>query len=69
MFYLLENKFPPLEYADPNGLLAIGGILSSPMILNAYTNGIFPWYSEDEPILWYSPNPRCVLFPKDVNPP
>lgn len=66
MFYLLENKFPPLEYADPNGLLAIGGILSSPMILNAYTNGIFPWYSEDEPILWYSPNPRCVLFPKDV---
>ncbi len=67
MYYLLENDFPSLEYADPNGLIAIGGNLSTPMILNAYTSGIFPWYSEDEPILWYSPNPRCVLYPSKVH--
>ncbi len=57
--------FPPVERAEqqPNGLLAVGGDLSSQRLLNAYRNGIFPWYSEDQPILWWSPDPRLVLFP------
>ena len=48
---------------EPDGLLAVGGDLSPTRLLNAYSHGIFPWYSEGEPILWWSPNPRCVLFP------
>ena len=63
--YLLDdsNSFPPAQLAqqDPNGLLAIGGDLSSARLIEAYRNGIFPWYSEDEPILWWSPDPRCVF--------
>ena len=57
--------FPPLEQAlrDPDGLLAAGGDLSPPRLLNAYRHGVFPWYSEGEPILWWSPDPRCVLYP------
>lgn len=57
--------FPPIEQAllDPDGLLAVGGDLSPQRLLNAYQHGIFPWYSEGEPILWWSPDPRCVLFP------
>ena len=57
------EAFPPVEKAlkDPNGLLAIGGDLSSGRLLEAYRHGIFPWYSGDEPILWWSPDPRMVL--------
>lgn len=56
-----EPVFPPPEYADPSGLIAVGGDLSSERLLEAYRMGIFPWYSEDQPILWWSPDPRFVL--------
>ena|SRR5919108_5964306 len=56
-----ELVFPPPEYADRSGLLAVGGDLSSERLLEAYRVGIFPWYSEDQPILWWSPDPRLVL--------
>lgn len=56
-----ELVFPPPEYADPSGLLAVGGDLSSDRLLEAYRVGIFPWYAEDQPILWWSPDPRFVL--------
>ncbi len=61
-----QTPFPPLEDAlqEPDGLLAAGGDLSPARLLNAYRHGAFPWYSEGEPILWWSPNPRCVLFPE-----
>jgi leucyl/phenylalanyl-tRNA--protein transferase len=57
--------FPPLDkaLADPNGLLAAGGDLSAQRLVAAYRRGIFPWYSGDDPILWWSPDPRMVLFP------
>ncbi|MBB5019197.1 leucyl/phenylalanyl-tRNA--protein transferase [Chitinivorax tropicus] len=60
--------FPPLEAAliKPNGLLAMGGDLSASRILSAYRNGIFPWFNEGEPILWWSPDPRMVLFPDEL---
>ncbi|SEM96366.1 leucyl/phenylalanyl-tRNA--protein transferase [Nitrosomonas marina] len=63
-----DTLFPPLEEAllDPNGLLAIGGDLSTERLINAYQNGIFPWFNEDEPILWWSPDPRMVLYPKEL---
>ncbi len=60
-----EPVFPRPEFAEPDGLLAIGGDLSPPRILQAYASGIFPWYSENQPILWWSPNPRMVLFPQE----
>ena len=56
-----ELVFPSPHEADPGGLLAVGGDLGSARILLAYSMGIFPWYSEGEPILWWSPDPRCVL--------
>jgi leucyl/phenylalanyl-tRNA--protein transferase len=58
-------RFPDPGYAleEPNGLLAVGGDLSPARLLNAYRQGIFPWYSDEQPILWWSPNPRAVLFP------
>jgi len=58
------NTFPDVELAlmDPDGLLAVGGDLSIERLLAAYRQGIFPWYSEGQPILWWSPNPRAVLF-------
>lgn len=60
--------FPPLQAAlsDPNGLIAVGGDLSIERLLTAYRQGIFPWYNEDEPILWWSPNPRMVLYPDEL---
>ena len=63
-----DQPFPPLEQAEiePNGLLAVGGDLSTQRLLNAYRHGIFPWYSEDQPILWWSPNPRMVLYPDQL---
>ena len=66
--HLLTNdiKFPNPNEADANGLLAIGGDLSSKRLLKAYNSGIFPWYNENEPLLWWSPNPRMVLFPKEL---
>jgi leucyl/phenylalanyl-tRNA--protein transferase len=64
-----SQDFPSLDRAltDPDGLLAASGCLSIPRLLNAYYNGIFPWYSEDDPILWWSPNPRLVIFPKQLH--
>ena len=58
------DPFPPVERAlkNPNGLLAAGGELSTERLLQAYRHGVFPWYSGDEPILWWSPDPRMVLF-------
>jgi len=62
IFRLVDDLvFPPPDYADPSGLLAVGGDLSSERLLEAYRLGIFPWYSEDQPILWWSPDPRFVL--------
>jgi leucyl/phenylalanyl-tRNA--protein transferase len=64
MIFLNEDIiFPKVHLADNDGLLAIGGDLSSERLILAYKNGIFPWFSEGEPILWWSPNPRFVLFP------
>src|SRR5262249_480749 len=56
-----EVLFPPPEYADPSGLLPVGVDLSSERLLEAYRSGIFPWYSDDQPILWWSPDPRLIL--------
>ena len=56
-------RFPPLEEATVDGLLAIGGDLSSERLLAAYRKGIFPWYNPGQPILWWSPDPRTVLYP------
>jgi len=68
--YWIEPGDPDLTFPDvrlalrePDGLLAVGGDLTSKRILNAYRHGIFPWYSDDQPILWWSPDPRTVLFP------
>ncbi len=63
-----NGAFPPVEKAlkEPNGLLAAGGDLSPQRILEAYRHGIFPWYSEGDPILWWSPDPRMVLFPGEL---
>ncbi len=64
IFRLSErNIFPPPGLADPDGLIAVGGDLSSDRLLLAYRSGIFPWYSEGSPILWWSPDPRLVLCP------
>ncbi|NRA22124.1 MAG: leucyl/phenylalanyl-tRNA--protein transferase [Oceanospirillaceae bacterium] len=61
--------FPPINtaLADPNGLLAVGGDLSPDRLIAAYRQGIFPWFSDEEPILWWSPSPRCVLKPADLH--
>ncbi len=64
-----DAPFPPTSAAlqRPNGLLAWGGDLSTERLLSAYRQGIFPWYTEGEPILWWSPAPRCVIFPSAVH--
>jgi leucyl/phenylalanyl-tRNA---protein transferase len=63
-----NTSFPPLEEAliEPNGLLAAGGDLSLQRLITAYRTGIFPWFNEGEPILWWSPDPRMVLFPNEL---
>jgi leucyl/phenylalanyl-tRNA--protein transferase len=63
-----DTSFPPLESAlkEPNGLLAVGGDLAPRRLLAAYRRGIFPWYSEGDPILWWSPDPRMVLVPTEL---
>lgn len=58
--------FPPVTAAMDDGLLAIGGDLSADRLLLAYRSGIFPWFNEEDPILWWSPDPRCVLFPCEL---
>jgi leucyl/phenylalanyl-tRNA--protein transferase len=58
--------FPPPEEADESGLVAVGGDLSVPRLLAAYSQGIFPWYSEDQPILWWNPDPRLILEPGEL---
>ena len=69
MISLLQEHtpFPPVDGAmrQPNGLLAIGGDLSPARLLDAYRHGIFPWFNDNEPILWWSPDPRMVLFPHE----
>lgn len=63
-----DADFPPLEQAltEPNGLLAAGGDLSAERLLQAYRQGIFPWYESGQPILWWSPDPRLVLIPEQL---
>jgi len=63
--YYLNDKpvFPDPEEADRDGIIALGGDLSEERLINAYASGIFPWYSEGQPILWWSPDPRMILFP------
>ena len=63
-----DAPFPPVQSAlkDPNGLLAAGADLSSERLLEAYRHGIFPWFSEGDPILWWSPDPRMILFPAEL---
>lgn len=66
IFQLVEEIiFPKPEFAEPDGLLAIGGDLKPERLLGAYTNGIFPWFSEGDPILWWSPDPRTVIMLED----
>ncbi|GAA6168230.1 leucyl/phenylalanyl-tRNA--protein transferase [Sessilibacter corallicola] len=63
------DDFPPTDNAldSPNGLLAAGGDLSTNRLISAYSRGIFPWFSEEEPILWWTPSPRCVVFPDQAH--
>lgn len=67
-FYFLDDRleFPPVEYANEDGLLAIGGDLSPERLLLAYKSGIFPWFNDDDMILWWCPDPRMVLYPEKV---
>jgi leucyl/phenylalanyl-tRNA--protein transferase len=62
-----DLRFPPVEQASSEGLLAVGGDLRPERLLEAYRRGIFPWYHEDQPILWWSPDPRAVLFPENLH--
>ena len=68
VFKLDDNEvvFPNPALADPDGLLAIGGDLRPERLILAYHNGIFPWFSEEDPICWYAPIERCVIFPEHV---
>jgi leucyl/phenylalanyl-tRNA--protein transferase len=68
VFRLQQNIliFPDPALAEEDGLLAVGGDLSPERLLLAYQNGIFPWFSDDDPILWYAPHERCVVFPASV---
>ena len=68
MIFRLDERliFPNPELAEPDGLLAVEGDLSTPRLLLAYQSGIFPWYSDETPILWYSPHERFVLFPDEL---
>jgi len=69
VYFLNESiSFPPPQLAESSGLLAIGGDLSSSRLLLAYSMGIFPWYSEGQPILWFSPEPRLILYPEKFSP-
>lgn len=65
---ILSEEFPDVTHAltEPDGLLAIGGDLQPDRLLEAYRKGIFPWYSEGQPLMWWCPDPRCVLFPGEL---
>jgi len=68
--YLYENetfRFLPPDSATPEGIVAVGGNLSPGMLLSAYSQGIFPWYSDGDPIIWWSPDPRCVIFTDELH--
>ena len=65
-FLTKKIEFPDVSEASEDGLLAIGGDLSLERLLHAYSKGIFPWFQDEEPILWWSPDPRFVLFPQDL---
>lgn len=69
MIFRLDERliFPDAALAEEDGLLAVGGDLSADRLLLAYRSGIFPWYSEDEPILWFAPHERFVLYPDQLN--
>ena len=68
VFLLGENShFPPAELATAEGVVAVGGDLSPRRLIRAYAHGIFPWFSEEGPIIWWSPDPRLVLFPDEVH--
>ena len=62
-----ELRFPSPQLAEPDGLLAVGGDLTPERLLLAYALGIFPWYNPGESILWWSPQPRCILTPGDLH--
>ena len=67
MHFLTEKiEFPDVSEASADGLVAIGGDLSPQRLLHAYSKGIFPWFQDEEPLLWWSPDPRFVLFPEDL---
>ncbi|MGF1559493.1 MAG: leucyl/phenylalanyl-tRNA--protein transferase [Flavobacteriaceae bacterium] len=67
MFFLTDRlEFPPVDNADAEGLLAVGGDLSPESLLLAYQNGIFPWFNEDSLILWWAPDPRMVMHPSKI---
>jgi len=68
MIFRLDKRllFPDPVLAEPDGLLAVGGDLSTERLLQAYSNGIFPWYDDESPILWYSPRERFVLYPEEL---
>lgn len=66
LFTPSNEPFPPVELADEDGCLAYSMELSLAKLIEAYHKGIFPWYNEGEPVIWWSPNPRMVLFPKDL---
>ena len=65
-FLTSKIEFPDVSEASFEGLLAIGGDLSSERLIYAYSNGIFPWFDDEEPLLWWSPDPRFVLFPEEL---
>ncbi len=66
MRFVFDGIFPNPHEADPDGLLAVGGDLEPQTLINAYSIGAFPWYNEEDPILWWCPDPRLVLFPSEV---
>jgi len=65
-FLTQKIEFPKVTEASSEGLLAVGGDLSSERLIHAYANGIFPWFEKEEPILWWAPDPRFVLFPEEL---
>ncbi|WP_179349308.1 leucyl/phenylalanyl-tRNA--protein transferase [Winogradskyella pacifica] len=67
MYFVTDKiEFPDVSEASAEGLLAVGGDLSPERLIHAYSNGIFPWFQDEEPILWWSPDPRFVLFPEEL---
>ncbi|AZQ61974.1 leucyl/phenylalanyl-tRNA--protein transferase [Flammeovirga pectinis] len=61
-----NNQFPPARMTDDSGILAVGGDLTPGRIIEAYASGVFPWFNPEDPLLWWSPDPRCVLYPDNI---